>query len=71
LTNGNTYVFKIEAHNQYSYSDFSDELSLLMATVPDQVSIPVTTNSAGDIIFTWTTPIANASPITAYRIEIL
>jgi hypothetical protein len=70
MTTGNTYVFKIEAHTSYGYSDYSDSLSLLMATVPDQVSIPVTSNLNADIIITWSAPFANSDPITGYRIEI-
>jgi hypothetical protein len=71
LINGNTYTFKIEARTSYGYSDLSDSLALLMATVTDQVSIPVTSNLNADIVITWSTPIANSDPITAYRIEIL
>jgi hypothetical protein len=35
LTNGETYRFKVEARNDYGYSDFSDIISLLCAYVPD------------------------------------
>lgn len=35
LMAGQTYEFKVEARNQYDYSDFSDVLALLCATLPE------------------------------------
>lgn len=35
LTNGVTYAFKVEARNAHGYSEFSNEYSVLVATVPD------------------------------------
>lgn len=71
LVNGDTYSFKIESRNSYSYSEYSDVLTLLVATVPDKVANPVTAVSGSDITITWVTPIENGSPISAYRIEVL
>jgi hypothetical protein len=35
LNSGTTYEFKIEARNEYGYSEFSTTLSLLAADIPE------------------------------------
>lgn len=53
LTYGTTYEFKIEAHNIYGYSEYSDTLSLLAAFIP-AVPTGVTTQIEGDTVrFSW------------------
>jgi hypothetical protein len=68
LNTGSTYVFKVEAQNAYSYSEVSNLLTVLAATIPLQVDEPTTSVSAGDIIVTWTAPYNSGSPITAYKV---
>lgn len=68
LTAGTTYKFKVEARNQFDYSDFSGELSLLCATLPE---VPVSISTVIEqqqVKVTWTLPSDNGSPITNYRV---
>ena len=44
LTAGVTYQFKVESRNSYSFSDYSDVLTLLCAFKPDPPLIVTTTN---------------------------
>lgn len=52
LTAGTTYSFKVEATNEFGYSDFSDPVSILAAQVPDK---PI--NLANDASITSSTKI--------------
>lgn len=45
LTFGTTYEFKVESRNSYSYSPYSDTLTLLCAFKPDPPLVITTTNT--------------------------
>lgn len=45
LTFGTTYEFKVESRNSYSYSPYSDTITLLCAFKPDPPLVITTTNT--------------------------
>ena len=70
MTAGKTYEFKVEARNSYGYSASSGVLTLLCAFVPNSPTTVTTANVNDKISVTWSEPITNGSPITAYKILI-
>jgi hypothetical protein len=68
---GVTYQFKVEARNSYSYSPYSDTITLLCAFKPDPPLVITTTNNNDLITVAWDDPIANGYPIHEYKIYIL
>ena len=68
LTFGVTYEFKIESRNSYGYSGYSETITLLCAFKPDPTLTLSTANTNELVTVTWDEPIANGSPITAYKI---
>jgi len=70
LTSGSRYKFRVRSRNEFGYSDYSDEIELLVAFVPMLPVPPVTSVIASDVILTWTAPYNNGSPITKYLITI-
>jgi len=70
LTAGVTYEFKVESRNSYSYSAYSDVLTLLCAFKPDPPLIVTTTNTNDQVAVAWAAPIPNGSPITEYKVYI-
>lgn len=70
LTAGLIYKFKVEANNEFGYSAFSSEVSILCATVPSKIATPTTTVVNSDVIFDWDAPSANGLPITEYKVLI-
>ena len=71
LTFGTTYEFKVQARNEYGYSDDSATLTLLCAFIPDPPLTITTTNTNELVTIQWDDPIANGYPIHAYRIFVL
>ena len=70
LTAGVVYQFKIESRNSYSYSDFSETITLLCAFKPDP-PLTVTTANTNDLItVSWSEPEANGLIVTSYRIYV-
>jgi hypothetical protein len=70
LTSGVTYEFKIESRNSYSYSGYSEVITLLCAFKPDPPSIVTTTNVNDEVMVAWAAPVTNGWPITEYKIYI-
>ena len=70
LTAGKTYEFKVEARNSYGYSAGSSVLTLLCAFVPDSPTMIETANVNDKVSVSWSEPVTNGSPITAYKILI-
>lgn len=70
LTTGRTYVFKLETQNAFGYSGFSETISILCAFVPSQPNMPSTTVVGDKVIFDWSAPADNGSPIIGYKIYI-
>jgi hypothetical protein len=70
LTAGTTYEFKIESRNSYGFSSYSDVITLLCAFIADP-PVTVTTANVNELVtITWSEPVSNGSPITAYRIYV-
>jgi len=70
LTYGVTYQFKIEAKNEYGYSEYSETISLLAAHIPEIPTTVLTTIEGQQVKVSWTLPSDNGSPITAYKVYI-
>jgi len=70
LTAGVTYKFKIEARNTNGYSVYSNELSILCATVPSVPATPANSNILNQVKFDWTAPAENGLAITSYTVLI-
>ena len=68
LTFGVTYEFKVESRNSYGFSAFSETLTLLCAFKPDPPLTASTANTDALVTIAWGEPVANGSPITAYKI---
>lgn len=68
LMAGKTYQFYVESRNSYGYSAASSIITLLCAFVPDSPSIVATANVNDKVSLTWSEPITNGSPITAFKI---
>jgi hypothetical protein len=70
LTAGVTYLFKVEARNQYGSSLLSEELSLLCASIPEVPTSVVTEIDGSNVKVTWSLSTSNGSPITAFNIYV-
>jgi hypothetical protein len=70
LTAGLVYKFKVEAQNEFGYSAYSSQISILCATVPGKPDEPTTTVVANTVVFDWEAPEDNGTPITEYKILI-
>lgn len=70
LTAGTVYSFRVEARNNYGYSEYSAEVAVLAASKPDTPIAPTTTVSGSYIIVQWLEPEINGSPIESYTISI-
>lgn len=70
LVSGSYYKFRVRSRNEFGYSDYSDELQLLIAFVPTRPVPPTTSVIADNVILTWTAPFNGGSPITSYLITI-
>jgi hypothetical protein len=70
LTFGVTYEFKVESRNSYSYSPFSETITLLCAFKPDPPTTITTTNQLDYVVIDWNEPINNGIEITGYNLYI-
>lgn len=70
LTYGETYKFKVQAQNSFDIGEYSSELELLSATVPEAPETPVTSTSTNQLVVTWVAPNPRGTPITGYKIYI-
>ena len=67
---GETYQFKIEARNEYGYSEASKPIILLCSSVPAVPISVLTANDGQNLKITWQQSATNGSPITEYRVYI-
>lgn len=67
---GTIYKFKVEARNEFGYSEHSEEVSILCATHPEKPAAPTTTVVNDYVIFDWDAPVDNGTPITSYNVYI-
>lgn len=71
LIAGTVYEFKVEARNQYDYSEYSETLVLLCAFIPGVPNLVQTTIESNSVVtVTWNLATDNGSPITSYKIYI-
>lgn len=70
LTYGTIYEFKIEARNQYDFSEYSDTLTLLCAYIPAVPTTVATSMEGLQVKITWVLPTTNGSPIESYKVFI-
>lgn len=70
LTAGTTYTFKVQSRNDVGFSDFSAELAVYAAQVPDQPKAPVTTVDGDFVIIDWEEPNDQGAEIVGYRVGI-
>jgi FKBP-type peptidyl-prolyl cis-trans isomerase 2 len=56
LTAGTTYKFKVQARNAYGLSEFSTEVLILVAQIPDAPTDIVTSIVDFDVKIKWTPP---------------
>jgi hypothetical protein len=69
---GQTYAIKYRARNVHGWSvDLSDSVSILAASVPDQIASPVVTvMNSQNVKFTWLAPPnVNGDNVSEYRIN--
>ena len=71
IISGQTYKFKVEARNEVGYSPFSDELSILAATIPHTPSSPTTYIDGESVVVQWIAPYNGGSNILGYEIRVL
>ena len=53
LTSGIAYNFRYRAKNIFGWSPYSNVLTQVAASVPDEPLAPVTTNTATSVTITW------------------
>jgi hypothetical protein len=70
LTFGETYKFKVEAKTFYEYSDYSEAITLLCATLPLQPDLPTTVIFNSNCVISWVAPSDQGSAITEYKVSI-
>jgi hypothetical protein len=70
LTFGLNYEFKVESRNSYSYSEYSETLTLLCAFIPDPPLSVSTANTNDLVTITWSDPVANGYVVHEYKILI-
>lgn len=70
LTQGTTYQIKVQARNLHGLSEFSDEIEVLAAQVPDQPNTPTTTIAAEYVQISWNVPDDRGSALLGYTIYI-
>ena len=70
LTAGLTYQFKVQSRNSYGLSGYSEKIRLLCAYKPDAPVLVTSINSGDQVTISWSAPVENGSPITAYKIFI-
>jgi hypothetical protein len=63
LTVGVTYKFKVQARNEYGLSDYSSEVLILVAQLPDTPVAPTTEVVAANVLIEWTPPSSQGSAI--------
>lgn len=68
LTSGTTHEFKVEARNQYDYSEYSEVLTRLAAYIPEIPTNIVTTLEGDQVRISWDLSSDNGSPITQFKV---
>lgn len=71
LTAGLEYTFKVQARSLFGFSDFSDEVTILAAQIPEVPTAPITTVVDRDVHITWIEPNDMGSAISGYRVKFI
>ena len=71
LTAGSTYRFRYRVENVHGWSSFSPIAAILSAKAPDEPLAPSAAIVGQSVALSWSAPLANGSPVNAYKIEIL
>lgn len=71
MTAGATYNFRVFARNSVGYSLASSDLSILVASPPDQVEAPTTARFTDSVVVTWLAPYDGSTQITSYTVSFL
>jgi hypothetical protein len=70
LTPGTTYKFKVQARNSVGLSNYSEDISILAAQVPNQPQAPLTSVIGEDVVVSWKAPYNGGALVTEYLITI-
>jgi len=70
LTPGFVYTFKVEARNEFGWSEVSDLVTILCAGSPDAPSQPSTSVLLDEVILDWEAPFDGGTEITHYTVYI-
>lgn len=70
LTGGNSYVFRVTAHNDHGYGTTSATSTFITGTVPDAPGQATVALQDTTITIAWTAGSDNNDGITAYRVKI-
>jgi hypothetical protein len=70
LISGDTYKFKLQARNSFGLSAYSEEIELTVGYLPAKPDAPTSEVVQNLVKFTWTEPLSNGAPITAYKLLI-
>jgi hypothetical protein len=70
LTAGNDYIFQVRAKNIYGWGDYSNEITMTAASVPDAMSTVTTSVVSGEVKIVFVAPDDNGEGITGYDIEV-
>jgi len=71
LTPGVVYTFKVQARNDFGFSDFSEDVQIKAAQRPDVAGAPATSVQGDDVLIDWNEPDDKGSDILDYRISIM
>jgi hypothetical protein len=66
LTAGVTYKFKVQARNEFGLSDYSSEVLILAAQLPDTPDAPTTLVVNSNVHITWVAPNDQGIEIQGY-----
>lgn len=67
---GETMHFRAKAHNIHGWGEYSDPLSVVVSSMPEQPLPPVITIDNLDVKISWTAPDNNFGQISSYIIKI-
>ena len=69
-TLGETMLFRAKAHNIQGWGQYSEPLSVVVSSMPEQPIAPVITIENFDVRISWTAPNSNFGQISSYIITI-
>ena len=67
---GNTYKFKVEAHNAIGYGTASTTFAIIAATIPDVPQPPLSTFNGESVTLSWIVPFNGGQAVNGYTITI-